>query len=186
MPEPAPARAAPRQTATPVRPNTCAAVAGRRRHGAREPRTLLHRGVGAPTVGISLSDRPPDRACARRSNEGDGPGLSAPWRLGVGQTGNPVGRIKRCDGLTHAERQTAAGSNSGSPAPPRVAPTPGDTRGDTNVSETRTTPRGSAKSRSPERGTRGMYSACPSSEKSTDLQVLLMPEEGLEPPTRGL
>ena len=63
---------------------------------------------------------------------------------------------------------------------------PGDRPGDMNVKDARTAPRGSAKSSALERETRGRYSACPSNEKSIDLQALLMPEEGLEPPTRGL
>jgi hypothetical protein len=58
--------------------------------------------------------------------------------------------------------------------------------GDTSVSEARTAPRRAARFRNPERGTRGMYSPCPSCAESADLQPLLMPEEGLEPPTRGL
>jgi hypothetical protein len=35
-------------------------------------------------------------------------------------------------------------------------------------------------------GTRGIDSACPEGQEGRNLQALLMPEEGLEPPTRGL
>ena len=58
----------------------------------------------------------------------------------------------------------------------------GDRPGDMNVRAPGSTSRSGAKNPNPERATRGTSLRCPQPEESAGLQVLLMPEEGLEPP----
>ena len=68
----------------------------------------------------------------------------------------------------------------------RLVEAEGDWPGDGNVSDACTTPRCAAESRHAERGARGIIPRVLRLTKSACLQALLMPEEGLEPPTRGL
>jgi hypothetical protein len=86
----------------------------------------------------------------------------------------------------HRRRRPRRRSRSQNPGPPPHHPPIGGTRGGHNCKRaphriTRRSPIAP-----PYGPTRGMYSACPSASESPDLQALPMPEEGLEPPTRGL
>jgi hypothetical protein len=86
----------------------------------------------------------------------------------------------------HRRRRPRRRSRSQNPGPPPHHPPIWGTRGGHNFQRAphRITRR--SQIAPPYGPTRGMYSACPSASESPDLQALPMPEEGLEPPTRGL
>jgi hypothetical protein len=85
----------------------------------------------------------------------------------------------------HRRRRPRRRSRSQNPGPPPHHPPIWGTRGGHNFQRAphRITRR--SQIAPPYGPTRGMYSACPSASESPDLQALPMPEEGLEPPTRG-
>jgi hypothetical protein len=128
-----------------------------------------HSGTATLSVGVSIVTFVSRRARADRSVGGGG----ARSAREVGRAAREVGRAARVE---HPHKLTAAGR----------AARLGDRRGDRSARPRRTRSRHRAESTGSEAATRVIIPRVPPAQKSTDLQALFMPEEGLEPPTRGL